>query len=39
MGLKGYRLWVVGQLESTCKSPTTIDSFCPTSWFNSVDFP
>jgi hypothetical protein len=22
MGLKGYRLWVMGQLDSTCKSPT-----------------
>jgi hypothetical protein len=21
MGLKGYRLWVVGQLDSTCRAP------------------
>jgi hypothetical protein len=21
MGLKGYRLWVMGQLDSTCKAP------------------
>jgi hypothetical protein len=21
MGLKGYRLWVMGQLDSTCRSP------------------
>jgi hypothetical protein len=23
MGLKGYRLWVMGQLDSTCRPPTT----------------
>jgi hypothetical protein len=22
MGLKGYRLWVMGQLDSTCRAPT-----------------
>jgi hypothetical protein len=21
MGLKGYRLWVMGQLDSTCRAP------------------
>jgi hypothetical protein len=21
MGLKGYRLWVMGKLESTCRAP------------------
>jgi hypothetical protein len=24
MGLKGYRLWVMGQLDSTCSAPPLI---------------
>jgi hypothetical protein len=24
MGLKGYRLWVVGQLDSNVQSPTSL---------------
>jgi hypothetical protein len=24
MGLKGYRLWVMGQLDSNVQSPTTL---------------
>jgi hypothetical protein len=26
MGLKGYRLWVMGQLDSNVQSPTTMAS-------------
>jgi hypothetical protein len=36
MGLKGYRLWVMGQLDSTCSAPpmpfcciTTAESLMP----------
>jgi hypothetical protein len=25
MGLKGYRLWVMGQLDSTCRAPLPDD--------------
>jgi hypothetical protein len=25
MGLKGYRLWVIGQLDSNVQSPTTVN--------------
>jgi hypothetical protein len=25
MGLKGYRLWVMGQLDSTCRAPPSDD--------------
>jgi hypothetical protein len=24
MGLKGYRLWVMGQLDSTCRAPPKV---------------
>jgi hypothetical protein len=24
MGLKGYRLWVMGQLDSTCTAPPVV---------------
>jgi hypothetical protein len=24
MGLKGYRLWVMGQLDSTCRAPPQV---------------
>jgi hypothetical protein len=24
MGLKGYRLWVMGQLDSTCRAPPRV---------------
>jgi hypothetical protein len=34
MGLKGYRLWVMGQLDSNMQSPTACASF--TSDFASV---
>jgi hypothetical protein len=26
MGLKGYRLWVMGQLDSNVQSPTSLSS-------------
>jgi hypothetical protein len=26
MGLEGYRLWVMGQLDSTCRAPPRSDS-------------
>jgi hypothetical protein len=26
MGLKGYRLWVMGQLDSTCRAPPRQDA-------------
>jgi hypothetical protein len=26
MGLKGYRLWVMGQLDSTCRAPSLLES-------------
>jgi hypothetical protein len=25
MGLKGYRLWATGQLDSTCRAPPRLD--------------
>jgi hypothetical protein len=30
MGLKGYRLWVMGQLDSTCSAPPRAEevAFC-----------
>jgi hypothetical protein len=36
MGLKGYRLWAMGQLDSNVQSPTTIkiSKLCPTSGGN-----
>jgi hypothetical protein len=27
MGLKGYRLWAMGQLDSTCRAPPWKKSF------------
>jgi hypothetical protein len=28
MGLKGYRLWVMGQLDSTCRAPPRMTRYC-----------
>jgi hypothetical protein len=29
MGLKGYRLWVMGQLDSTCRAPPPVPGLAP----------
>jgi hypothetical protein len=31
MGLKGYRLWVMGQLDSTCSAPPWCTRSAPSS--------
>jgi hypothetical protein len=42
MGLKGYRLWVMGQLDSTCRAPTRcilypVDPYLVSVWFQPLD--
>jgi hypothetical protein len=34
MGLKGYRLWAMGQLDSNVQSPTMSDSGTPVTGFS-----
>jgi hypothetical protein len=34
MGLKGYRLWVMGQVDSTCSAPPCMNWY-PSGWFHS----
>jgi hypothetical protein len=38
MGLKGYRLWVMGQLDSTCRAPPMRVSNTPCSFMSFVPF-